>query len=56
MRSLLRNSAPAGLSGLIAELTSGIACRRLPVSSIAFAYFGSVSGPPFDSIASGLLP
>ena len=37
--------APSLLSGLIAELTSCIAFSRLIDSSIACAYFGSVSAP-----------
>jgi hypothetical protein len=41
---------------LTAELTSGFACSRRTVSSIALLGPGSVSLAPVDLITSGLLP
>ena len=54
--SLLRNGAPCGLSGLIAEMTSCIPSSRLTVFSTASLSAGSVSFPSVDLITSGLLP
>jgi hypothetical protein len=54
---LLRKAAPAGVSGLTAELTSCIASSRLTASPIAAAYLGAVSeAPAFAWKTSGLLP
>ncbi len=54
---MLRKFAPAGLSGLTAELTSCISFSRLTAWPIAVAYLGAVSAAPALAWkTSGLLP